>query len=275
MTNHSDKRRRGLTLLELVVVMAILVALAAVLIPTLPSLLGRANQASGVSNVVDLDKALQTYLGTNLHYPDRFDSLLDGGGTELSALLPTPDEGGAPVGGWVVAGSIDSGQLLRLQRAGITEVCDFDDENAKHATLYPYGANDKILPTPRPLEADGSVAVLAAKGGSYDGALPGVDLDEDHTYVVLGVGNPCTLCGPGGQVREAPMYLHHKAIKSPDEQYQRLCAIFDVGPTGTQGRGADANLVAVVGLKGPKLSSASEVLGSFTSEDTGPGSEYK
>ncbi len=270
MCRISLQKRRGLTLIELVVVMAVLVGLAAVLVPNLPQLIGQANQASGVTNIVDLDKLMQTYFATHSAYPDKYDSLLSN--STLSTLLPTPEgSGGSAVGGWVVAGTVDAGQLARLQRVGITQVCDFDDASAVHATLYPYGATESVTPTARTLAASGAVAVLGKKSSSYAGAISGVYLDDTHTYVVVGIGNPCTLCGVDGQIREAPMYRHHKAITPPDEMYQRLCAVFDVGPTGTTGKGADAKLVAVVGLKGQKLSPASEVLGSYGSADSAPG----
>jgi prepilin-type N-terminal cleavage/methylation domain-containing protein len=270
MRKNVKPRPYGLTLIELVVVMAVLVALAAVLIPSLPQLVGQANQASGVTNIVDVDKLMQTYFATHSAYPDKYDSLLDEGAT-ISTLLPTPEgSGGTAVGGWVVQGAIDAGQLARLQRVGITAVCDFAGSTAAHATLYPYGATDSVAPTARTLAADGKVAVLGKKSASYAGAISGVQLDDTHTYVVVGIGNPCTLCGMDGQLREAPMYRHHKAITTPDETYQRLCAVFDVGPTGTTGKGADAKLVAVVGLKGQKLSPANEVLGSYGSSDSAP-----
>jgi type II secretory pathway pseudopilin PulG len=277
MIGHSVTGRTGLTLLELVIVMTILVALAGILVPLLPDLAEKGSQSSGVTNVVELDKVLQTYYAVNLRYPDGYDSLLNTS-QEISSLLPVPELGApVPVGGWVVAGSVDNGQFERLKRAGVTRVYDFSDSDAFHATLYPYGPDPKmtIPPTGRDLAADSEMAVLAKKNDTYAGAIVGTQLDDTHTYVVLGVGPACSLCGPNGQIREAPLFLQPKALRATDENYQRLCAVFDVGPTDTQGKGATAKLVAVVGIKGGGLSPASETIGAFLSKDNQMGQGYK
>jgi prepilin-type N-terminal cleavage/methylation domain-containing protein len=270
--------RRGLTLLELVVVIAILVALAAILVPLLPQLVDRGNQSSGVTNVGELDKLMQTYYSLNNAFPDGYDSLLNTS-QELSQLLPTPEisTSTAPLGGWVVAGSIDAGQYERLKRMSVSRVYDFDDANASHATLYPYSSDSAMTIPPatgRDLAADAEVAVLAKKSGTYAGAIKGVALDDTHTYVVFGIGPACSLCGPDGQVREAPVFLHPKAFRATDEQYQRLAAIFDVGPSGTNGKGAAAKLVAVAGLTGGGLQSASQIIGAAVSKDNQMGQGY-
>jgi len=278
MNGYRVTRGRGLTLLELVVVMAILVALATILVPMLPQLADRGNQASGVTNVGELDKLLQAYHSLNGEFPDRYDSLLNTS-QELSALLPTPElsSSTAALGGWVVAGSIDTGQYERLKRVGVTRVYDFDDANALHATLYPYGSDSKMTIPPatgRDLAADSEVAVLAKKSNTYAGALKGMQLDDTHTYVVMGIGPACSLCGPDGQLREAPMFLHPKAFRATDEQYQRLAAVFDVGPTGTTGQGAAAKLVAVAGLTGGGLQPAGQILGAVISKENQMGQCY-
>src|SRR6266446_306962 len=71
-------RRRGLTLIELIVVLMVLVALAGILVPMLPSMLTRAHVAAHVTNVVEIAKAITTYQALNSGYPDQWDSLTDG-----------------------------------------------------------------------------------------------------------------------------------------------------------------------------------------------------
>jgi len=55
------KNRQGLTLLELVVVMVILVALAGILVPMLPSMLGRAHAVNHSANVSEMNKIWGLY----------------------------------------------------------------------------------------------------------------------------------------------------------------------------------------------------------------------
>ena len=56
-------RRRGLTLMELVVVMFILMALAAIMVPLFPSMVERAHRASQATNESEITKAVQMYQG--------------------------------------------------------------------------------------------------------------------------------------------------------------------------------------------------------------------
>ena len=70
-------RRRGMTLLELVVVMGILVGLAAILVPLMPNMLRRAHKATDATQSGELAKAIQTCQAATYSYPDRWDSLTD------------------------------------------------------------------------------------------------------------------------------------------------------------------------------------------------------
>jgi type II secretory pathway pseudopilin PulG len=54
---------RGFTLLELVVVMFILMALAAIIVPLFPSMVERAHRASQATNESEITKAVQLYQG--------------------------------------------------------------------------------------------------------------------------------------------------------------------------------------------------------------------
>jgi len=59
-------RRRGLTLIELVVVLAILVALAGLIIGNFPSLIKKASRSTGSASVGDIDRAVQIAYTTRL-----------------------------------------------------------------------------------------------------------------------------------------------------------------------------------------------------------------
>src|SRR5262245_30946976 len=72
------KRNSGLTLIELVVVVAILGILAAMLLPKFEGLQGAANEAAAASSAVDAAKLIGQYKTVKTVYPDRWDSLTDG-----------------------------------------------------------------------------------------------------------------------------------------------------------------------------------------------------
>src|SRR5207245_6349560 len=79
--------RRGLTLMELVIVLVILVALAGIVIPLLPNMLTRAHTASAATNMQEVIKLIATYAQLTFAYPDGWDSLTDG--ANIVSYVPT------------------------------------------------------------------------------------------------------------------------------------------------------------------------------------------
>lgn len=77
--------RRGLTLIELVVVIAILAVLASMIIPRLDFLKDQAEHASSASTQADVGTLLQTYKASSGKYPT-FDTLIDTSGALYSKL---------------------------------------------------------------------------------------------------------------------------------------------------------------------------------------------
>ncbi len=267
----------GLTLLELVVVMAILVALAAVLVPLLPEFLGKANQSAAATNMGELEKAIQTFRATYSRYPNYFDSMLTSAGAnpdfdgdtkgdvpqpkddnyENSPSLMTPEELTAP-------------EVNRLSRQGITHVYSLDGTTADthfHATLNPYGASPAAIP----LAAGTTVWKLARTANSKTSyndeifnraVLPGLTMNDEHNYVLLGVGKYCNLCGPDGLVKEAPVFGQHKQQNTPSSSYQRYAAVFDVGDPDVEDQ-RPAKLIAVVALVGKRFFTAGDIVGTY------------
>ena len=72
------RRRRGLTLMELVVVMVILIALAGILLPLFPSMLTRAHTSSTATNISEANKAVQLYYNMYSAYPNNLDNIAAG-----------------------------------------------------------------------------------------------------------------------------------------------------------------------------------------------------
>jgi len=83
--------RKGLTLMELVVVMFILMALAAIMVPLFPSLIERAHRSSQATNASEITKAVQLFQSINGNYPDGYDLLTDGTNIiNYFPAVPTP-----------------------------------------------------------------------------------------------------------------------------------------------------------------------------------------
>jgi len=143
---HAQRRpsllkRSGFTLLELVIVMFILMALAAIMVPLFPSMVERSHRASQATNESEITKAVQMYQGLNGNLPDGWDLLTDGttGMINYFPAVPTPSPmifnenpgqltGGNvvnttwtyPAGGYVQAGALTTNALNALNGAGIT-----------------------------------------------------------------------------------------------------------------------------------------------------------
>jgi prepilin-type N-terminal cleavage/methylation domain-containing protein len=80
--------RHGLTLIELVVVMAILISLAAIILPRLDFVKGQADNAATATNAADLSKVIETNRVNSGSY-GAFDLLGDGNGALLPSLWGT------------------------------------------------------------------------------------------------------------------------------------------------------------------------------------------
>jgi type II secretory pathway pseudopilin PulG len=134
LANH---RRRGLTLMELVVVMFILIAVASIMVPIFPSMIERAHRSTGATNTSELTKAVQLYQAINGFYPDGYDLMTDG--TTMINYMPSQpvaspmalpgDTAGTttnylgfqyPAGGYVSAAPLGANGLIALNGTGIT-----------------------------------------------------------------------------------------------------------------------------------------------------------
>jgi len=108
--NIRTAARRGLTLIELVVVIAILAVLAAMVVPRLDFLKTQSEHAASASTQADLGAMIQTYKASSGYYPT-FDLLVDDSGSLYSKLQAqttgaflepwtVPAAGGPPDGSW-------------------------------------------------------------------------------------------------------------------------------------------------------------------------------
>jgi prepilin-type N-terminal cleavage/methylation domain-containing protein len=233
----SSARRRGLTLLELVVVMVILVALAGILVPLLPGMLGRASDAEQSTNVAELLKAWQVFQTTNAdhYYPDGLDSLVDASGAVYTKLpgqditglfsVETLTQLAADVS--TTSTPVDAATLLtRLQKLGLQHVYAMDSHTA-NATFEPYGTG---VTTPPALDVDTNTNLVRLSSSAVAAKL---NAPTDGVYVILGIGAKCTIAGYGG-IANAPVHFNSGPDVSPINGYARYGVIYNLRPTTPQ-----------------------------------------
>ena len=120
-------RRQALTLIELIVVMMILIALAGLLVPMLPSMLTRAHTSTCSTNMAECCKAITTYQALYQSYPNNWDALTDGT-TMINYLAGSglngwpPGQGNGAGNGEVTQITLTAAEALNLTGVGITSV---------------------------------------------------------------------------------------------------------------------------------------------------------
>ena len=102
--------------------MTVLIALAAILVPLLPSMLSRGHDTSSATNISEISKYVQTYNQLYFGYPNYLDNLIEaggtGGGTGGGTLLGTL-AGGGNLAGMVAPQQLTLAQATALNNIGI------------------------------------------------------------------------------------------------------------------------------------------------------------
>jgi len=238
MRNRSRRGTRpGLTLLELIVVLTILVALAGILVPLLPNLFVQADNATEATQFGELAKAIQTYQATTMGYPNNFDLLTDG--SKFPAYLPPT--GGAAFAGWVEAKTLTAAELSALTAAGIQYVQPLATDTTPQGfdcTLNPYPnttltANQVDLTTSAASSEVFAVIDPTTNVNVINNTMTFLQTliaaDPTARYVVFGVGARCSLVGQS--IQEAPVAVPHTRTFTPATNYSRFGVIFKVSGT--------------------------------------------
>lgn len=231
-----DRRRRlatrapraGLTLLELVVVLAILVVLAGMLVPIISGLGYQTNAATNATVVDEVTRSVRTYHARFDTQPDRWDSLLTSAGTLFSKLHPglvggTPSDSARTIAS--AALDLDAQQAESLRLAGINTLYDSDDSQAANA---PNTTRARVV-------AGGGKVVLLSKTSAgaarilQDATAVGQSHASYHVnneFVLLGLGGDSALRGT--VATEVPL------IQSADplHNYARVICIYMIPRTG-------------------------------------------
>jgi len=217
---HKRFGSKGLTLIELVVVLAILVALAGLIIGNFPGLIKKASRSTGASSIGDIDRAVQVEYTTRLRYPDGMDSLLNNATTVATDL---PNVGGVVVGGLLTVGTLNTTDAAALIAAGVTHVYRLDEGitdvtwNATAQSNRVAIANGVKLASIDPTNA---VSIFGQGAINTDAT--------NSVYLVFGLGNRCDLVGASKNMLEAPVRFGESAAHNPKEVYQRYAMVFAV-----------------------------------------------
>lgn len=252
--------RRGLTLLELVVVLVILVALAGILVPMMPGMLSRARVAEQSTNAAELLKAWQIFQATNTnhYYPDRLDSLVDSSGAGEAAVytkLPGKDVSGLftvetltqlATAVSTTDSPVTAATLVdRVRNLGMQNVYAMDSSTT-NATFEPYGTG-VTQPTAISLGASTNLVRLSSIPVNEKLNAP-----ADGVYVVLGIGSRCTIVGYGG-IANAPIHASDEADTNPIDYYARYGVVFNLKPTTPQ-------LVGIVAFHSDGIATSEDAL---------------
>ncbi|WP_160149295.1 type II secretion system protein [Roseiconus lacunae] len=223
---RDSQRRSGLTLIELVVVLTILVALGGLIVPMLPNFLAKTHFAKCSTTIPEINKLWITSYTGDVKYPNGYDSLLEGGG--LFSQLP-----GADAGGEVLQGTLTADQAANLVAIGVSHVYDHTAVTVPDSATLDSVPNDPSVnfATARQLADGEAVAVINPAGPSVESL--GIDvakyqarLGADVQFVVFGIGNNCDAVGPTGLMTEAPTHFGGEDAMNPVDFYQRYCVIF-------------------------------------------------
>ncbi|MCA9264687.1 MAG: prepilin-type N-terminal cleavage/methylation domain-containing protein [Planctomycetales bacterium] len=266
----SRRRRRGLTLMELVVVMTVLAALAAILIPLLPNLLRRAHKVTDATQSQELAKSVQLYQALYISYPEEWDLMTDGTTTTAPAFVPADDD--SPFGGGAYIGTLNAEEVAALRRVGIERVHAFGDGTAAdfHPTKNPYAA---AVTAPTTLTADTTEVFVIDGTGSTLGALP-VEIqntilrDPTARFVLFGCGSRCTAVGK--VIQNAPTSVPQNKEFTPSTLYARTGVIFQVAGVGIDNTTERARFIGAVALEDDELESTeTDLIGYYDVANSG------
>ena len=267
----------GLTLMELVVVMVILIALAGILLPLFPSMWTRAHTSTAATNMSELSKAVQTYqaAGQLPNYLDNLAPLVGqpnpanptlvpsliavGAGTYSGGTAPTQD---------IWTASLATNDYNMLVAAGMTNVLQTmvpssGSVGSWSPTYNPYsttaigstgttGFYPQNLTTGTPPGAAVPLSGLTVVYVNPTAAARELAQPLTGTYVLFGVGDYSSMSG--NVLQQAPIHFDDSAAGEPNVAYCRFGLVFRTTGDGTYTDQSSARFVGTVDLGDATLS---------------------
>ncbi len=203
---------RGLTLIELVVVLAILAALAGLVIGNFPSLLGKSSGSTSANTIQDISRAMSIRFTTKGSYATGFDSLVDTSNNHLFNKLPAASIA------MLSASAPSVADVVALSSIGVSTACNLN-ESASDATWSVASSNNLVNIT--------NTTLLALAGSALQAKLlPTTAGYTTPLIYIMGVGRLTTLIGPDSVLLEAPTRTGSSALDNAQNFYQRYCVAF-------------------------------------------------
>jgi prepilin-type N-terminal cleavage/methylation domain-containing protein len=228
----SRRASRGLTLIELVVVLAILVVLGGLLVQNLPNFMKRTHLAKCADTIWSLNSTWNQSYSSNIRYPDVYDSLLSSGGSALDPRLA------AGLRNQCEMLELTTTDVAALRAVGVTRVIDLGTVPTGGSVTYdaaPLGATARVLASGGQVvrlnltahETAGNVLQLKRHLlRQSDGSM--LDDRTNVRYLVFGLGPNCTAVGSGKRIQEAPVHFASDDTINPSTVYQRYLIIMSL-----------------------------------------------
>lgn len=269
----SECRRRtrlGFTLMELIVVLVVLIALAGILVPILPNMLTRAHSATCALSAQETAKAIQMFESLNFTHPNDWDSLVEVG----TNLTLRPDrftvvelDGVDPLA-VRISDALNSAGITRshtmaagIQGNGRPEGHSNEPANGDRINTFSPYAGDIIGSGTEDLQdLTGGGRVVTLGGTALNeilrfGFVPPADDPTTAAYVLFGVGQRLTAVGQ--TMSSAPVHFPEAGDLPPTLAYSRLAAIYRIPANGP------AELATVAAVHGDHLDSIDQHLEEF------------
>lgn len=214
---------RGLTLIELVVVLAILVALVGLVLAFFPGLLGRASKSTSASSIQDVARAVQINYTSQLTYGTGYDSLLNaagGGATLYSGLTALSSNQMARV-------TLNAADAAALSALGINSIY--------HLTASANDATFNVTQVGTPVAVANGVPVATIADATVQARVRGnYTVDGTGVYVVVGVNKAASIVGGNSILQDAPVRSGANANENPTTSYQRYGLVFLIDGTAAR-----------------------------------------
>ena len=233
-SNRQSRRQMGLTLIELVMVLVVLTALAAMVVPIIDNVRRTSDKATASAVMKQLLENISLYRTTKGIYPSNFDSLLDDADQSVASSLAKSGKG--------ISHALTANEATSLTAIGIKQVQDLDVDNSLGLTYRNRPGNSGV--SPRTLATgqqvyvvtDGNIvrsvyplegSVAAANAGDYGLHSATGTITKANgirvKLVVFGVGPRSDLVGQ--TMMSPPAY---SGVTAADTKYNRFLAIFAV-----------------------------------------------
>lgn len=212
--------RRGLSLLELLVVLTILIALGGIVVSTLPGMLRRTQVATAAANIPEIDSAIKRHAMLNQgQIGDRFDSLVSGTAS-MDGTVPSY-LGGSEI---FETASLTSAEVEALDSLGVTQLVPA----SSGATNATYESHNQL---PVPISDNSRVCIL-----NPDLAVTlfrtdwNFEAEPNSKYMVVGLGEQSSLVGGGKDAvfSKSPVHFSDERNENPKTMYSRYLLVIEI-----------------------------------------------